>query len=389
MRLAAGQKTPLSALGLNGRVSVEVDYGVEGVDVVLFGLNSSKKIGDDRYTILFSNPTSPEGAVRMHDGNLTTTFDIDLTALPSDIQRLMIVASHDTLPLQSAKPLAVTVGEASFDAGSVMGSERAAMLAEIYLHNGEWRLAAIGQGFAQGLARLVEHLGGSVADDAPSPTTPVRDVAPNNSVTPPTPPPAAPISLSKITLDKRETISLEKKGRDFGDIVVNLNWSQQTRGFFGGGSKLDLDLGCLYELRNGGKGVVQALGNSFGDYDYDPFIELDGDDRTGSNSAGETIRINGERFDEIKRIAVFALIYEGAANWAQTDARISIRMPGQREVEVQIRDGNNRQNLYGMAVIENDRGTMRITNHAMTYRDQREYAEALGIRLRWVQGSKD
>ena len=72
-----------------------------------------------------------------------------------------------------------------------------------------------------------------------------------------------------ISLEKGKKVNLrkqEKKG--LGEILVNLNWNNKPakKGFlgslFGGGSKpIDLDLGCLYELKNGRKGTVQALGN--------------------------------------------------------------------------------------------------------------------------------
>ncbi len=73
---------------------------------------------------------------------------------------------------------------------------------------------------------------------------------------------------------KGESINLSKKGRDMGEILVNLKWNQNPKaakrgGFlaslFGSGQKnFDLDLGCLYELKSGEKGCVQALGNAFG-----------------------------------------------------------------------------------------------------------------------------
>jgi tellurite resistance protein TerA len=390
MRLKPGQKTPLSALGIATRLTIDVDYGLDGLDVVLFGLDGSKRISDDRYTVLFSNTSTPEGAIRLKSASMSTGFDVDLSALPSSVERLMIVASHDTQPLTAARPLVVTIGEASFDAGSVVGAERALMLVEIYRHAGEWRLAAVGQGFAEGLGKLIEHLGGSVSD-TPEQTPARQNAAPAPSAAPVADKSTPGVSLAKITLEKQKSVSLEKRGSTFGDIVLNLNWAQKRSGGFfgGGGATLDLDLGCLYEMRNGDKGVIQALGNAFGDYHTAPFMELDGDDRSGSNTAGETIRINGARFDQIKRIAVFALIYDGAVRWDQTDARASIRMPDQPEVVVEIRDGNDRQRLYGMAIVENDNGTMRITNHARCYRDQKEFAEAVGIHLRWVAGTKD
>jgi len=78
---------------------------------------------------------------------------------------------------------------------------------------------------------------------------------------------------------------------------VNLNWSQgappKKTGFLAklagaGSGAVDLDLGCLYELADGSKGVVQALGNSFGSLTSPPYISLDGDDRSGAIPAART-----------------------------------------------------------------------------------------------------
>ena len=45
-----------------------------------------------------------------------------------------------------------------------------------------------------------------------------------------------------------------------GELRVNLNWNQgKSGGMFHKSSAIDLDLGCLYELADGRKGVVQAL----------------------------------------------------------------------------------------------------------------------------------
>ena len=390
MRMTAGQKTPLSSIGAVNRVTIDVDYGLEDVDVVLFGLDAARRISNEDYTVLFSNPSSPDGSLAMRTSSGTTSFDIDLERLPASIDRLLVAASHDERPLSAAKPFSVTLAEASFDVGASLGDEKAAMLVEVYRHQGSWRLAAVGQGFAQGLARLIEHLGGSVAGET---ETHGPDVSMSNP-TSPSPadktkrePASKPLALSKITLEKRRSVSLEKTSDTFGDIILNLRWTSR-RGFFGG-SALDLDLGCLFEMVDGQKGVIQALGKSFGSSEQAPFIELDGDDRSGASSEGETIRINGRHFDKIRRIAVFALIYEGAMRWDQTGARASIRMPDQPEVVVEINEGDDRQRIYGMALIENDHGAMRITNHAVAYHDQKEYADAIGIHLRWSVGRKD
>lgn len=83
------------------------------------------------------------------------------------------------------------------------------------------------------------------------------------------------VNLNKIELKKKgQSINLTKNNNNnIGEILVNLQWDQQVKakptGFLssllGGKPKgVDLDLGCLYELNNGEKGCVQALGNAFG-----------------------------------------------------------------------------------------------------------------------------
>jgi hypothetical protein len=58
--------------------------------------------------------------------------------------------------------------------GSIFDQERATMLIEIYRKDGIWRLAAIGQGFNAGLAALIQHFGGEVAEEhTAQQTTPV------------------------------------------------------------------------------------------------------------------------------------------------------------------------------------------------------------------------
>lgn len=78
------------------------------------------------------------------------------------------------------------------------------------------------------------------------------------------------------------------------------------KSLFGGNNGIDLDLGCLYELKDGRKGAVQALGNLL----VAPFISLDGDDRSGNFAKGENLKINGNQIIQFKRILVYTFIYE-------------------------------------------------------------------------------
>jgi tellurite resistance protein TerA len=199
------------------------------------------------------------------------------------------------------------------------------------------------------------------------------------------------VNLSKVTLDKPgQSVNLEKRGGSFGEIVVNLNWSRGgKKSFFGGNNAIDLDLGCLFEMNNGAIGVVQALGRVFGSYHQPPFIALDGDDRTGDVSKGETMRINGAYWNELRRIAIFANIYDGAPNWSTTDGVVSVSMPDQPPIEVRMTEGRNDMRLCGVVLLENVGGQLRATRIVQYYRDQSELDRAYGWGLRWTTGRKD
>jgi tellurite resistance protein TerA len=155
------------------------------------------------------------------------------------------------------------------------------------------------------------------------------------------------VSLSKVTLTKSApSISLTKRGGAGGQLRVNLQWSTGVapapakKGLFsrltgGGPQGIDLDLACLWEFTDGSKGVVQALGNAFqAPYAGQPIIRLDGDDRSGSVSGGENMFIDLSRINEIRRILVFAFIYEGVPNWASADGVVTLYPSSGPEIEV-------------------------------------------------------
>lgn len=398
MQLQRGEKRGLADLGIGSNCTVKIDFGLEGIDIAAFGLDQAKKIGNDAYVVLFSNTQSPEGAIKLNAYSDTASFNLELDRLPASIDRIVITATHDTRPVAESRPLLVAIdgSKAVFDVGQHLTSEKAVMLIEFYRHSSGWKLGTIGAGFNGGLAALVGHFGGDVAESAPAPVpvpmTPSPAPPPAPAPAPP-PPPAAPVSLKKITLEKsNSTVSLKKQGSTFGEIVLNLNWHQETakRGFFGGGpKKVDLDLGVIYQLKNGDRGIIQALGNTFGSFHQDPWIELSGDDRTGAVSAGETIRINGKYFDEFERIGVFALIYDGAPNWQQTDGIVRMNIPGQPEIEVSMNEGRNDMRLCGIATIDNVRGELKIERHMRYYQSQKPFSEALGIIMQWRSATKD
>jgi tellurite resistance protein TerA len=219
------------------------------------------------------------------------------------------------------------------------------------------------------------------------------------SIVPPPPPvapaaPAAPVSLSKVTLTKSApSVSLTKHGGSRGVLAVNLNWDAKPpeKGFFKKYSQLDLDLGCLYEFSDGSKGVVQALGNAFvaGNRAGRQLVRLDGDDRSGQNTGGENMTIDLTDPSLISRVLVFALIYEGAANWAAAKGVATLTPVGAPPIEVLLDDPRDGARICAIAMITNENGEI-VVRREVNYLNgaQRALDEAYGWGMNWTRGRK-
>ncbi|MDR0784996.1 MAG: TerD family protein [Treponema sp.] len=194
-----------------------------------------------------------------------------------------------------------------------------------------------------------------------------------------------------IELRKGDKISLEKKsGVGLGEIIVNLNWNQGGKGFSLFKKKgVDLDLGCLYEMKDGNKGCVQALGGAFGNFNKFPFILLDGDDRTGASLDGETLRVNGGRIAQFKRILIYTFIYEGAADWRQVDGLVTVKYPGAQDIIVRMDEYGSTQTMCGIALLENQNNeTFQVSKFVQFFSGHEAMDRAFGWGMRWVAGRK-
>jgi tellurite resistance protein TerA len=200
--------------------------------------------------------------------------------------------------------------------------------------------------------------------------------------------------MSKVTLTKAApSVSLTKHGGATGTLRVNLNWNARPpeRGFFKKSTQLDLDLGCLYEFADGTKGVVQALGNSFVARNRSgrQLISLDGDDRSGNVSAGENLSVDLSDIAQIRRVLVFALIYEGAANWAAAEGVATLYPVGAAPIEVRLDDPRDGARICAIAMLENKGGEL-VVRREVNYINgaQRALDEAYGWGMNWTAGRK-
>lgn len=179
--------------------------------------------------------------------------------------------------------------------------------------------------------------------------------------------PSADEQPGKVSLTKAApTVSLTKQGSAGGVMRINLNWNplpQGGGGFFKRPKQLDLDLGCLYEFTDGTKGVVQALGNAFTAHllrSRERVIWLDADDRSGASTEGENLYIDLSHAADIKRVLVFALIYEGAANWADADGVVTLYPASGPQVEVRLDDPHDGARICAVAMLESGGGELSV-----------------------------
>ncbi len=382
------------------------------VDLSAFLLRDNGKVAGDQDLIFYGNPKDGSGSIEIAGANkrsLAGKTDneqvmIRIHDVPRNIERISFALTiHEG---ETRRQSFASVNDAyirvidegtgreilRYELGKNFSVETAIVVGELYRYNGEWKFNAIGSGYSGGLAALCNSFGIEVKADTPAPApTPAPKPTPPPAPAPRQAPTPAPVNLSKISLTKRgDTINLQKGAGALGEIVINLNWNQKkTTGFFGRSSGVDLDVGCLFELKNGMKGSVQALGNSFGDFSRAPYVSLDGDDRTGSITTGENLRINGNNVSEIQRIVVYAYIYAGATNWAEANGVVTIKQSGGPDIEVRMDEHNNRMGMCAIAMIENvDNQTFSIQRLVQYFTGHRQLDEAFGWGLRWVQGSK-
>lgn len=390
MVLVPGANAPVTNSSVTVTIECEKAAGAE-VGFSAFLLNDSGQVRSDDDVCHYGQSSVASSAVTLaSSANGRAVFQVELARVPAGVEKIAFAATTDERRSTFAKMLRIAVRlsdeiEAHIPTHGM--DESSLILGELYLRQGAWKFRCVGQGFRGGLRPLSEHFGATAASTLPPPsatTQPVTRAVPE------------PVSLSKISLDKqRPSVSLEKGAESFGEIKVNLNWQRgnQPEGFLSGllkgrNKEVDLDIGCLYEMQDGRIGIVQALGNCFGDFNQEPFIQLMGDDRTGSNQDGEWLRINGRHWHHVKRVLIYAFIYEGAPNWQATDGVVTLYVPGQPPIEVRVSEEGGKLPACAIALLENDSGSVRISRQVRFFKSQKPMDEAYRWGLRWTTGRK-
>ncbi|MFI0709134.1 TerD family protein [Streptomyces inhibens] len=318
--MTPGSNLPLTAV----RVAVDVTAPVR-LDVSGLLLAADGKVRSDDDFVFYNQPAGPgvthSAAIDGLAGGDTIT--VDTAAVPDGIEKVVVTASLDAAGATFAgtEPTG-TVRNA--DDGSViatftppqLGTETALVVVEIYRRAGAWKVRAVGQGYANGLAGIATDFGVSVeepsapaaapqAPPAPPAAAPAGQWAPPTGApapvaAPPAPPaaqPAAPapgsgkINLDKgrVSLQKNQTVSLVKGGRPLlSSVTMGLGWEPAFRG-----KSIDLDASVIAygpdrkKVDNCFFGKLMILGGA---------IQHSGDNLTGEGAGDDeaiTVHLGG------------------------------------------------------------------------------------------------
>lgn len=194
MELQPGQRVRLDQLLDPERpfvIGIQAKLPQGELDGACLGLDSDGKATDDRYVTFFNQPVTPCGGVSLAapPGD-AEGFELQLAALPPEVVRLLILVALDGessfADVREGQARLLQGGHtlAYFPLRGVAASgEKALILLEIYRKDGIWRLAAVGQGYAGGMAAIATHYGVQVQDPAgpaPIPMPPLTLLAPDD-----------------------------------------------------------------------------------------------------------------------------------------------------------------------------------------------------------------
>ncbi|RKN06342.1 TerD family protein [Streptomyces radicis] len=291
--MTPGSNLPLPA----ARVAVEVS-AAKPLDVSGLLVTAAGKVRSDDDFVFYNQPQAPGVAHRPASPTTPDSITVQTAAVPPDIDKVVVTASlgEPGATFAGTEPTAV-VRDA--DSGAVLATftppslsvETALVVVEVYRRQGAWKVRAVGQGYAEGLAGIATDFGVAV-DEEPTPAAPpvaAPLAPPAPPVAPPVAPPAAPqgggvINLDKgrVTLAKNQSVSLVKSGRPpLTSVRMGLGWEPAYRG-----RSIDLDASVIaFDARRGKLATCWFMKKSI----FGGAIEHSGDNLTGQGAGDDEV----------------------------------------------------------------------------------------------------
>jgi tellurium resistance protein TerD len=174
-KAAPGLNNVLIGLGWDARSTDGSAFDLDA-SAVLVGANG--KVRTDKDLIFYGNKSEENGSVIYNGDNLTgegdgddETISVVLDKVAADVERIIVTATiyegtergQSFGQVRNAYVRIVNADNneevARYDLSEEAGAETGLLFAEVYRNNGEWKFKAVGQGYATGLAGIVNDFG--------------------------------------------------------------------------------------------------------------------------------------------------------------------------------------------------------------------------------------
>ncbi|AYA24742.1 stress protein [Rhodococcus rhodochrous] len=398
--VAKGSKTDLTDLRYEVRLGAAVDGAVDLMAVLL---TDAGRVRSDDDFVFFNNPKAP-GVHLTSDTSVT----VDLSAVPADVQRVLVAASTEAQGRTFGEVPGVRVevrgpGQLLEFVPPGLATETVLQVVALYRRGSGWRLDAVGQGYQDGLAAFATDHGIVVddTDDEPEPTV----SAPKTS------PAASPISFEKVQISltkdsptQTARIDLRKSQGDPNWVLtVGLEWDGRGATYdrngnvkkYGSGD-LDVYFYCRNEDTNDYV-VISGDPGHRGSLDTWPYIHHYGDSKgpgNGKKPAVEQVRVlpneNGD---------LLVNIYQSVDNGAGAidkfgKPRVAIRygraghngLPGPDADEILVYVGNGKNSYWAtVAHIDVQDGVLTVDGETRYSRFGSERMPGLDSSGTWVR----
>ncbi|GHB38782.1 hypothetical protein GCM10010347_05320 [Streptomyces cirratus] len=177
-----GSNIPVAAVAVRAVLRWTTGAEVPDVDASALLVGADGRVRSDEDFVFYNQPRHPSGAVwrlgkKQVGEAITDAVQADLRAVPTVVDRVLVVASAEDVPFERVRDLRILLYDATstggseplayFDVHPETGAETALICGELYRRAEGWKFRALGEGYSDGLVGLATDHGISVDENAP------------------------------------------------------------------------------------------------------------------------------------------------------------------------------------------------------------------------------
>ena len=85
---------------------------------------------------------------------------------------------------------------------------------------------------------------------------------------------------------------------------------------------------------------------------------------------------------------IYAFIYQGIPNWAQTDGIVTLHVPDQPLIETHLTEGTNHLGMCAIARLINQNGSIQVERVNQYFDGHKSMDQQFGWNFNWTRGRK-